>query len=53
MNCFLFFTGVALERNKLILRATACGQAKTAIEKEDGKNIKKLKINNNFIIKNG
>ena len=34
--------------DKLILRATACGRPKTAIENAEGKDIKRVEINNKF-----
>ncbi len=36
----------------LILRATACGRPKTTIENVDGRNIKRVEINNKFYIQN-
>lgn len=38
--------------NKLILRATACGRPKTTIENADGRNIKRVEINNKFYNQN-
>lgn len=34
--------------DKLILRATACGRPKPTIENVDGRNIKRVEINNKF-----
>lgn len=38
--------------NKLILRATAYGRPKTTIENVDGRNIKRVEINNKFYNQN-
>ena len=38
--------------NKLILRATACGRPKPTIENVDGRNIKRVEINNKFYNQN-
>lgn len=38
--------------DKLILRATSCGRPKTTIENVDGRNIKRVEINNKFYNQN-
>lgn len=38
--------------DKLILRATACGRPKTTIENVEGRNIKRVEINNKFYNQN-
>lgn len=38
--------------DKLILRATACGRPKTTIENVEGRNIKRIEVNNKFYNQN-
>lgn len=38
--------------DKLILRATACGRPKTTIENVEGRNIKRIEVNNKFCNQN-
>ena len=38
--------------DRLILRATACGRPKTTIENVEGRNIKRIEVNNKFYNQN-